>query len=70
MKRSGEAACALAGLDQAAFDRRLTERACVACGKTFKPRYPRQRNCDECIKANKRRHWTARAAAEQKRGDR
>lgn len=60
-RESLEAAMALARLDQAAFDRKLTERGCVTCGKTFKPRYPRQRNCDGCIKANRRRYWTGKA---------
>ena len=34
----------------AVHDRRCDERVCRSCGRTFKPRYPHQRTCDECLR--------------------
>lgn len=44
----------VAKLTSAVYEARMAERECQKCGRTFKPRYPHQRTCDNCLERRKR----------------
>lgn len=58
-----EAAMGLARLKSGLHEAQTRERACGACGRTYKPRYERQRTCDACLAAGIRAPRARRSPA-------
>lgn len=55
-RKSLEACITLVKLDSKIYDIRKRERRCKVCGRVFKPYFPHQASCRECIDERKRNH--------------